>query len=269
MRKIYSLILSVLALASLASCQQEPIIEELDLTRCLTPTNVTAVIRNGEYINFNWDKSKTAEAFEVELYTNEELTGEPAIELTIPKEDLPYLAHVEADVTYWFRARAIAASKEPSKWYVHPRALETSAIKTPLDPRLVDRSANSISISWTKDDEVDHIRITPPLDGDDEYTRFEVDAAAVAAGAIEVTGLKPSTNYSLTVHFKSAERGTVTAWTLPDLTGATKVTTAEALKQAIADGAPGFLRLNIACPRKTLDAGLDRLIQGIQSFIIN
>ena len=34
-------------------------------------------------------------------------------------------------------------------------------------------------------------------------------------------------------------------------------------------GAPGFLRLNIACPRKTLDAGLDRLIQGIQSFIIN
>ena len=32
-------------------------------------------------------------------------------------------------------------------------------------------------------------------------------------------------------------------------------------------GAPGFLRLNIACPRRTLDAGLDRLIQGIQSFI--
>ena len=237
MRKIYSLILSVLALASLASCQQEPIIEELDLTRCLTPTNVTAVIRNGEYINFNWDKSKTAEAFEVELYNNEALEGEPAIKLTIPKEDIPYLAHVEADVTYWFRARAIAASKEPSKWYVHTRALETTAIKSPLDPQLVDRSANSISISWTKDDEVDHIRITPPLDGDEEYSRFAVDAAAVAAGAVEVTGLKPSTNYSLTVHFKSAERGTVKAWTLPDLTGATKVTNIDELKQALADGA--------------------------------
>ena len=175
MRKIYSLILSVLALASLASCQQEPIIEELDLTRCLTPTNVTAVIRNGEYINFNWDKSKTAEAFEVELYTNEAMEGEPAISLTIPKEDLPYLAHVEADETYWFRARAVSSSKEPSKWYIHPRSLETSAIKSDLSPELVSRTANSISISWTKDDEVDHIRSTPPLDGDEEYTRFAVN----------------------------------------------------------------------------------------------
>ena len=237
MRKIYSLILSVLALASLASCQRDPIVEELDLTRCLVPTNVTANIRNGEYINFSWDKSKTAEAFEVELYTNEELAGEPAIKLTIPKEDIPYLAHVEADMTYWFRVRAVSSKKEPSKWYVHGRKLETSAIKSDLAPELVSRTANSIAISWTKDDEVDHIRVTPPLDGDEEYTRVAVDEAAVAAGALEVTGLKPSTQYSLTVHFKSAERGTVTAWTLPDLTGAVKVTTSEALKQAIADGA--------------------------------
>ena len=183
MRKIYSLILSVLALASLASCQRDHIVEELDLTRCLVPSNVTANIRNGEYINFSWDKSKTAEAFEVELYTNEELAGEPAIKLTIPKEDIPYLAHVEADMTYWFRVRAVSSKKEPSKWYVHGRKLETSAIKSDLAPELVSRTANSIAISWTKDDEVDHIRVTPPLDGDEEYTRVAVDEAAVAAGA--------------------------------------------------------------------------------------
>ncbi len=237
MRKIYSLILSVLALGGLAACQQEPVIEELDLARCLEPTNVTAIVRNGEYINFNWDKSKTAEAFEVELYTNEALEGEPAITLTIPKEDLPYLAHVEADVTYWFRARAISSTKDPSKWYVHANPLETSAIKSSLSPELVDRTATSISISWTKDDEVDHIRVTPSVDGQGEYTRFDVSAEEVAAAAKEMTGLKPSTQYSLTVHFKSAERGTVAAWTLPDLTGATKVTNIDELKQALADGA--------------------------------
>ena len=237
MRKIYSLILSVLALGSIAACQQEPVIEELDLARCLEPTNVTAIVRNGEYINFNWDKSKTAEAFEVELYTNEALEGEPAITLTIPKEDLPYLAHVEADVTYWFRVRAISSTKDPSKWYVHANPLETSAIKSSLSPELVNRTSTSISISWTKDDEVDHIRVTPAVDGQGDYTRFDVSAEEVAAAAKEVTGLKPSTQYTLTVHFKSAERGTVAAWTLPDLTGATKVTNIDELKQALADGA--------------------------------
>lgn len=252
MKKIYSLALSVLALVSLASCQQEPLVEELDLTRCLVPTNVTAIVRNGEYINFNWDKSKTAEAFEVELYTNEALEGTPAITLTIPKADLPYLAHVEADEVYWFRARAISSTKEPSKWYVHASPLETSAIKSSLSPELVDRTANSISIKWTQDDEVDHIRITPPVDGKGDYTRFDVDAATAAAAAAEVTGLNPSTQYSLTVHFKSAERGTVSAWTLPDLTGATKVETADALKQAIADGAP---KIEVAYSETPYDIG--------------
>ena len=238
MRKLYSLALSVLALLTAASCQQkEALIEELDLARCLTPTNVTAIVRNGEYINFNWDKSKTAEAFEVELYTNEALEGAPAITLNIPKADLPYLAHVEADMTYWLRVRAVSSVKDPSNWYVHANPLETSAIKSPLNPELVSRTANSISIKWEQDDEVDHIRIVPPVDGKGDYTRVDVDAAAVAAAATEVTGLNPSTQYSLTVHFKSAERGTVSAWTLPDLTGAVKVENAEALKQAIADGA--------------------------------
>ena len=147
MRKLYSLALSVLALLTAASCQQkEALIEELDLARCLTPTNVTAIVRNGEYINFNWDKSKTAEAFEVELYTNEALEGAPAITLNIPKADLPYLAHVEADMTYWLRVRAVSSVKDPSNWYVHANPLETSAIKSPLNPELVSRTSSSISI---------------------------------------------------------------------------------------------------------------------------
>ena len=237
MKKIYSLVLSALALATVVSCEQDALVEEIDLARCLEPTNVTAIVTNGEYINFNWDKSMAAEKFEVELYTNENLEGEPAVELTIPKAELPYLAHVEADMSYWFRVRATASSKEPSKWYVHPKVLETSAIKSSLSPELVSRTSTSITISWTRDDEVDHIRIVPALDAESDYTIFKVDSDALAAASVEVTELNPSTQYTLTVHFKSAERGSVTAWTLPDLTGATRVSSADALKTAIADGA--------------------------------
>ena len=84
---------------------------------------------------------------------------------------------------------------------------------------------------------MDHVRITPALNADEDYTRFDLTKEDVEAGQAEVTGLNPSVNYTLGVYFKSADRGQVIAWTRPSIEGATEVATAEALKQAIADGA--------------------------------
>ena len=237
------LIYTALALLFAVSCVQEipPVIEEVDLSRCFEPTNVTAVVKNGEYVNFNWDKAKTTEAFLLELYTNEALEGEPAFSYTLSKDEIPYLAHLEADETYWFRVRGIAEGKEPSKWFIGTRKLETSAIKSPLDPVLADRTSESISMSWTPDPEVDHIRIVPPLGEDVDFTRFDLDDAAIAAGSAVIDGLKSSTCYTLTLHFKSAERGAVYAWTRPDMTGVVEVADTTALRAALVDAAPKIM----------------------------
>ena len=64
-----------------------------------------------------------------------------------------------------------------------------------------------------------------------------MSAEAAAAGQTVVTGLNPSVNYTLAVHFKSADRGKVSAWTRPSIEGATEVATSEALLQAITDKA--------------------------------
>ena len=213
--------------------------DEISLGRCLTPTELSAKIVNGEFIEFSWTKSKGATEFVLELYSDEQMNTKVET-FVIPAADVPYTADLEADMTYYARVKGVNADGviEDSNWAVYDRALQTYAIKSSLNPELVDRTASSITVKWTKDPEVDHIRITPALNAEEEYTRFDVSAEAQAAAQVEVIGLKASVNYTLAVHFKSAERGTVSAWTRPSVEGATEVATAEALIQAITDKAP-------------------------------
>ena len=213
--------------------------DEVALGRCLTPTELSAKIIDGEFIEFSWTKSKGATEFVLELYSDEEMQQKVET-FVIPAADVPYTADLEADMTYYARVKGVNGEGVigDSNWAVYDRALQTYAIKSSLNPELVDRSATSITIKWTKDPEVDHIRITPALNAEEEYTRFDVSADAQAAAQVEVTGLNPSVNYTLAVHFKSAQRGTVSAWTRPSVEGATEVATAEALIQALTDKAP-------------------------------
>ena len=212
--------------------------DEITLGRCMTPTELVATIKNGEFIEFSWTKSKGATEFLLELYSDEAMEKKVA-EKTILADELPYLWDLDADMVYYARVKAVNGEGliDDSNWAVYDRKLETYAIKSSLNPELVDRTVNSITIKWTADPEVDHVRITPAVKADEEYTRFDVSSAAVSAGQVEVTGLNPSVNYTLAVHFKSADRGQVKAWTRPSVDGATEVATSEALLQAITDKA--------------------------------
>ena len=248
MKRIFSAIILGVSLiafgAAFSGCAEElvDINEDVALGRCMTPTELSAKIINGEFIEFSWTKSKGATEFVLELYSDEQMTS--LVEtFTIPVEDLPYTADLEADMTYYARVKAVDGEGlvEDSNWAVYDRALQTYAIKSSLNPELVDRTASSITVKWTKDPEVDHIRITPALNDKEEYTRFDVDAAAVEAAKVEVTGLNPSVKYTLAVHFKSADRGQITAWTQPDLEGVTRVESAEAFAAALADGQSRFV----------------------------
>ena len=216
--------------------------DEVALGRCLTPTELSAKVINGEFIEFSWTKSKGATEFVLELYSDEQMT-ELVESITIPAAKIPYTADLEADMTYYARVKGVngEGAIADSHWAVFDRALQTYAIKSSLNPELVDRSESSITIKWTKDPEVDHVRITPALNAEEEYTRFDVDAAAVEAAQVEVTGLNPSVKYTLAVHFKSAERGTVVAWTHPDTENAVRVTSIAEFKEQYANGQSKFV----------------------------
>ena len=225
--------------AAITGCTEEmvDINDEITLGRCMTPTELVATIKNGEFIEFSWTKSKGATEFLLELYSDEAMENKVA-EKTILPDELPYLWDLDADMIYYARVKAVDGNRliKDSNWAVYDRKLETYAIKSSLNPELVDRTVNSITIKWTKDPEVDHIRVTPAVNAEDEYTRFDMSSAAVSAGQVEVTGLNPSVYYTLAVHFKSADRGKLSAWTRPEAGNAVRVENTEQLLSAITSG---------------------------------
>lgn len=254
MKKTLSVILSFLAVAgfvlSSVSCVEQipPVIEDLTLGRPLSPTNFTAKVVNGEYIEFDWDNTRGATSFLIEVCGDEAMT-EAAYTCEVSPEEIPYTVHVEADMVYYARIKTrVVASEggEPSdsKWTSIAESIKTYAIKDPVNPVAAERTATTITVTWTYPEgepqpaELDRIVITP--DGGEAVTA-QLTAEQAAAASYSFESLTPSTKYGVSLWFKSANRGEVNAWTLPDVSGATEVSTQEALVQAFADGASKIL----------------------------
>ena len=96
-----------------------------------------------------------------------------------------------------------------------------------------------MSFSWDKDrlieDYAEVDRIEYGIPGSEEISSYTLTPADIDGRAATVEGLSASTEYVFTLKFKSASRGQVDVWTLPDMTGLTEVSTAAALEQAIKD----------------------------------
>ena len=128
MKRIFSAILSgVILLAfgsALSSCTEEmvDINDEVALGRCLTPTELSAKVINGEFIEFSWTKSKGATEFVLELYSDEEMKQNVET-FTIPAADVPYTADLEADMTYYARVKGVNGDGviEDSNWATFDR----------------------------------------------------------------------------------------------------------------------------------------------------
>ena len=248
MKRILSNILLALSLivssCFFAGCVKEmvDINEELALGRCLTPDALEAKVANGQEVTFSWSKSKGAAKFNLELYTDEARTKlYKSYEVSI--DALPYTIVLDPDLKLYGRVQAVSDNEEiaPSKWADFEEAIETTAIKSSLSPVFTAATSNSISISWTKDPEVDHIRVTPALKDGESYTKIELKDAEINAGAATVTGLKPSVKYNLAVHYFSADRGQVNAFTHPDTQGMTVVASAEQFASDLANGQTKFV----------------------------
>lgn len=249
MKRLFSIIAILLLIgSSFTSCVEEMAApnEELDFSRCLVPTELTYKIVEGETVEFTWSNTKGATAFVLEVYTDAEFTSAPVVkEDLLSYEDLPYVADLDPDMTYYARVKAIdeSGTLQDSKWGEF-EPIETFAVRPTANPDLLDRTVNSITVGWSLpegDTELDHIRVTPPIGEDEDYTKIQLTSEDVAAGKFEVTGLDASVQYTIALHFKSANRGSVTAWTRPLIDGATTVKDTAAFKQAVRDGASTIL----------------------------
>jgi len=266
--RIISLAAAVIALALPAGCQKDSFKEQTDinLARCLQPTGLKASVSavTGNVVTFSWNVTTDAQSYKLTILDKSQAELQT---ITLKPDQVPFSTTLTADETYYFQVQALNSKKGESKiaQYVDSdgklKSFKTFAVKENLFPAVTDRQTTSVTFAWDKDKliedykEVDCIEYGAP--GSEDVQEYTLTPADIDGRTATVTGLTASTEYVFTLKFKSASRGQVDAWTLPDMTGLTEVSTAAALEQGIKDGAN--IKLTMAGSPYTigLEAGID------------
>ncbi len=230
---------AILALAAcvLSACVHEEFSpnEQLALSRCLQPMNLNARVSAslGDVVTFSWDVTKDAESY---VLTVKNADGSTYLSEELAPSSVPYQKKLEADKTYTFSVQATAEGRAPSKVAEYDKTFKTFAVKDNLYLKVTARTSSAVSLAWSKEvsdyEEVDRIMVTLP-GTDDPVKEQKLSAADISAAAATVDGLDPACEYVFTLMYLSAARGQVDAWTTPDVSGFTEVSTVEALLNAV------------------------------------
>ena len=240
MKKILSILAMAFALCvtSVSCVEQLPEVqEELDLIRCLVPTDLSAKVSNGQVVQFNWAKAKGATYFVLEIYSDKEMTqmvGEPH-ELSL--EEVPFVITLDPDKEYYARVKGVDATGalQDSKWAAFDGPIATTAVKSNMFLEFVAKTSESVTVKWEAvDNELQRIEWA----AGETVEKRDLTSAEIAAGEATITGLQPATSYTISIWYASANRGEVVALTDPNLDGYTQVADLAALQSALAAKAP-------------------------------
>ena len=242
--------LFMLGAVCFAGCHQpDAEIDTLDYSRALQPLNFTAAVdrETGYDVNFSWTVAEKTDYVLSIQEVNEEgaAIGSPIKEeILAAAAETPYKVTLTPERIYKATLQAFSATNPnlPGSLLVEAGPVETYYVMESLNPELLTRTMNSITVKWTND-EGDATQLSKieavPLDAASGAAKgsVEIDAETRAAGTATVGNLTPSTQYVVTLYYSKSTRGGVTAWTAPDTEGATRVESSEALMQALTDGA--------------------------------
>lgn len=259
MKNIITKLLAVIAILSLglfSGCHTvEDEITEMNLSRCLEPMNLTAKVTNGDQVTFGWDLTSGADKYGLEIYSDDKSTLVNSVELNAG--DIPYTIKLEADASYYYRvqARTTLVGKDYSNWVNYGKVIETYAVKSNLYIKVAERTNSSLSFTWTADPEVD--RLVYEVTGSDNANTKTLTSSEIAAGAATISGLSATTNYVVTLYFKSANRGEINVWTRPNTGDAFPVSDVAAFKAAVAAKEVKVLLKAAGSPYDLGETGLD------------
>lgn len=243
--------LLLIATAGLGGCSDDPdgINDELVLDRALMPLNVMgSVLTTGNQIRLTWDV-RTTDTYEVVVYSDEGLTQKVTTRSDIQPTDLPVTLDLEVEKEYYATVQAFSSNERtaPSKVAI-VGPMTTYAIMSPLNPVVTARTSESVTLTWDQDEFVSHLLATPVAATAEEPVRLDLSEDQIAQAEATISGLKPSTEYFITVCYNSAVRGGQDVWTRPDTEGASEAATAEELLRLVTDGATRILLTNTETP---------------------
>lgn len=227
----FAFIILLAGSATFTACEDIDDVKELALARLLSPTNLTARIRNDVNIELTWDAMDDAQSYTIEVYKEDPDFAGSAI-LTESTESTTYtITGLEGETSYAIRVKSVSENIAESKWSSITRT--TNAEQIFEDMAEDDLKATEVTLRWPAGETADKIILTP---GNIEHV---VTADEIAAGAATIMDLEDETEYTAKLKRGDKTRGTITFTTLKGFGGATPVYKEDDFKTLLDNAAEG------------------------------
>jgi hypothetical protein len=207
-------------------------VEELKLSRVLTPMNLEARIRSLTTIELDWDLREGASSYIVEFSEDSLAFASIIRTVTVLPDELPMQEVFDGETRYSARVKAVGAEGvAESNWAAVTIMTAQENIFLPIVDG--DIGATTATVRWPAGSNVTSLVINPGA------ISREITEDEKTAGVATITDLTGETNYTVTLRKENKVRGNISFETLIDIGDATAVYPEDDLNTVITAAAPG------------------------------
>lgn len=196
----------------ISSCSDIDPVHSLELSRVLSPTNLSVRIRNSVNLELSWDAMDKATSYTVEVYQGETAEGTPVFtQEGINADTYTVKAGLLGETVYYVQVKAVGEGIADSKWTGMKVTTDAEQIFKAVDAAEITH--HSAVIRWidgmmTNADAGNKVIVTPVSNASAalEYTVTNED---VTNGYVTIDGLTQDTEYQAVMKRGSVTRGTV------------------------------------------------------------
>lgn len=196
----------------ISSCSDIDPVHSLELSRVLSPTNLSVRIRNSVNLELSWDAMDKATSYTVEVYQGETAEGTPVFtQEGINADTYTVKAGLLGETVYYVQVKAAGEGIADSKWTGMKVTTDAEQIFKAVDAAEITH--HSAIIRWidgmmTNADAGNKVTVTPVSNASAalEYTVTNED---VTNGYVTIDGLTQDTEYQAIMKRGSVTRGTV------------------------------------------------------------
>ena len=226
----------------ISSCSDIDPVHSLELSRVLSPTNLSVRIRNSVNLELSWDAMDKATSYTVEVYQGEIAEGTPVFtQEGINADTYTVKAGLLGETVYYVQVKAVGEGIADSKWTGMKVTTDAEQIFKAVDAAEITH--HSAVIRWidgmmTNADAGNKVTVTPVSDASAalEYTVTNED---VTNGYVTIAGLTQDTEYQAVMKRGSVTRGTVNFKTSIDTGGMIPIDEGDNLAEKLTDAKEG------------------------------
>ena len=198
----------------ISSCDDIAPIHSLELSRILSPTNLSVRVRNSVNLELTWDKMDNATSYTIEVYQGTTAEGTPVFtQEGINTDTYTVNAGLLGETDYYIQVKAVGDDISDSKWVGLKVTTDAEQILTAVD--VAETTFQSAKICWidgmmTNADAGNIVTATPVSNASATTVNYTVTEEDITNGYVEINGLTQNTEYQVVMKRGNVTRGTVT-----------------------------------------------------------